>query len=394
MLCSSMAWIRKRGETKDGRGRYLVEWRDPSGTRRGQTVVGRDAALGLKRALEDALVAGAYVDPSAGRVTFETFAGDWLRTRAHLRPKTVTRYEQLLRVHLTPALGLKALNAIRPVDVEALIADMLASGLAPGTVRQARAVLSSVMRTGIRHGLLSRSPVEGVRAPRSPREEQRYLSAAEVASLARTVPIAPRYSALVVLGAYAGLRFGELAGLRVDRLRILERRIDVRWSVSEDAGGRLVEGEPKWGSARTVTIASPIAKELARHLAAFPPGADGAVFTAPDGGPLRHRNFVERCWRPAVRSAGLEPLRPHDLRHTAVALAIGAGAHPKAVQEMLGHASITTTMDRYGHLFPALHDELAERLGETFAAARADSLPTDRAANVVALSSGSARRGS
>jgi hypothetical protein len=86
-----------------------------------------------------------------------------------------------------------------------------------------------------------------------------------------------------------------------------------------------------------------------------------------------------------VERARLSPLRIHDLRHTAVALAVAAGAHPKEIQELCGHASITTTLNVYGHLFESLQERLAERLDETFRAARAPYLPPEAAENVVPL---------
>ncbi len=86
-----------------------------------------------------------------------------------------------------------------------------------------------------------------------------------------------------------------------------------------------------------------------------------------------------------MERARLAPLRIHDLRHTAVALAVAAGAHPKEIQELCGHASITTTLNVYGHLFESLQQRLAERLDETFRAARAPYLPPEAAENVVSL---------
>ena len=97
------------------------------------------------------------------------------------------------------------------------------------------------------------------------------------------------------------------------------------------------------------------------------------------------RTFLERFWKPAVEHAHLSPLRIHDHRHTAVALAVEAGAHPKEIQELCGHASITTTLNVYGHLFKSLQQRLAQRLDETFRAARALYLPPEAAENVVPL---------
>ena len=89
------------------------------------------------------------------------------------------------------------------------------------------------------------------------------------------------------------------------------------------------------------------------------------MFGAPGGGSLwRRSNFSRRIFTPAVKRAGLEPLRLHDLRHTSASLAIEAGAHPKQIQALLGHSSITSTLDRYGHLLPGMDEALAERMDE------------------------------
>jgi integrase len=104
-----------------------------------------------------------------------------------------------------------------------------------------------------------------------------------------------------------------------------------------------------------------VVEELAAHLGPVGP-ADAYVFTAEKGGVLRTSNFRIKVWLPAVRAAGLAPLRPHDLRHTAVALWIAAGANPKEVSVRAGHTSVSFTLDRYGHLFPGHDTELRDRL--------------------------------
>jgi len=86
------------------------------------------------------------------------------------------------------------------------------------------------------------------------------------------------------------------------------------------------------------------------------------VFTAPAGGPLRRSNYRRKIWLPALEKAGLEGLRFHDLRHTAVALWIHAGANPLEVKRRAGHERSAFTQDRYGHLFPNADEALAGRL--------------------------------
>ena len=112
-----------------------------------------------------------------------------------------------------------------------------------------------------------------------------------------------------------------------------------------------------------MTLPRSVVKVLDDHLATYTPADPGAfVFTAPEGGPLRVPAWRRRQWVPAVERAGLKPLRPHDLRHTAVALWIASGASPLEVSRRAGHTSTSFTLDRYGHLFPEADVEVAERL--------------------------------
>lgn len=103
-----------------------------------------------------------------------------------------------------------------------------------------------------------------------------------------------------------------------------------------------------------------LAKQLERPMVA----RSGLVFPTPLGEPMRRSNFARRVWAPAVEKLGLDGLRFHDLRHTAVALAISKGAHPKALQERMGHSSVTVTLDRYGHLYDGLDGQIADALDE------------------------------
>jgi integrase len=101
--------------------------------------------------------------------------------------------------------------------------------------------------------------------------------------------------------------------------------------------------------------------QLGTHLAGIAPEPETLLFVSPSGGPLRHRNFYHRLWRPTLRNLGLPEVGLHVLRHSAAARMIGAGASPKAVQTVLGHRSAAFTLTVYGHLFDADLDDLAAR---------------------------------
>jgi Phage integrase family len=165
----------------------------------------------------------------------------------------------------------------------------------------------------------------------------------------------------VLLAAYGGLRIGELAGLRRDRVNLLRGTVDVAEIVVE-VRGKLFVGPPKTRAGRRrIGLPQAVVEELATHMGPLG-AADAHVFTSDRGGILRTSNFRAKVWLPAARAAGLAPLRPHDLRHTAVALWIAAGANPKEVSVRAGHTSVSFTLDRYGHLFEGHDLELRDRL--------------------------------
>lgn len=170
------------------------------------------------------------------------------------------------------------------------------------------------------------------------------------------------YRAMVLVGAYAGLRWGESAGLRVESVDVLRRTLTVDRTLVE-VNGELSLGPPKTpGSIRQVSLPSFLAAELSDHLNRWPPTENGLVFTSKEGGPSRHTNFRRRYWMPAVKAAGLAPLRYHDLRHSHAALLIAQGEHPKLIADRLGHSNPIVTMTTYAHLFPGLDRAAADRL--------------------------------
>jgi integrase len=113
-----------------------------------------------------------------------------------------------------------------------------------------------------------------------------------------------------------------------------------------------------------------VVEALAEQLAC-PGSADDLAFMGPQGGTLRLAGFRHRIWRPATRAAGLDGLRIHDLRHTAVALWIAAGANPKEVAARAGHTSVSFTLDRYGHMYPDADQALRDRLDALHALSQA-----------------------
>jgi integrase len=194
-----------------------------------------------------------------------------------------------------------------------------------------------------------------------------FLSPEQVDALAGAV--GDRYRVAIYTAAYGGLRAGELWALKVPRVNLLKRRLEVVESLSE-VRGELVVGPTKTRNRRTVSLPSFLADMIGKHVGDYP-SREGYIFSAAKGGPVRHHNFMLRHFYPAARGAGMpEGLRFHDLRHTCAAILTGQGWNPKQIQQRLGHASIRTTLDRYGHLFEGHDAELLTRLDDLAAESR------------------------
>lgn len=211
----------------------------------------------------------------------------------------------------------------------------------------------------------------------------RFLTIAEVDDLADAID--PRYRALVLTGSYSGLRWGELVGLKAKYLDLDAARLTVAETLSEVSGIFRHKAPKSAASRRTITLPAVAVDALAGHLAERPAIGEALVFTDTRGGPLRRSNFHRRYWTPAVAESVGEPCRVHDLRHTHAAMLIAQGEHPKVIQSRLGHASIKTTLDTYGHLFEGLDEGAAARLDALVAEAQKHYRSTGARADVEAL---------
>ena len=165
---------------------------------------------------------------------------------------------------------------------------------------------------------------------------------------------------IVLFLAYTGVRWGELAALRVGRIDFLRRRALIAESVTVVRGAH-VWGTPKGHERREAPIPRFLVDELYAHVQGK--GPQDLVFAGVrGGGALRSQIFRRGCFDQAAAAIGVPSLRPHELRHTAASLAIASGADVKVIQQMLGHASAAMTLDQYGHLFGDRLDEVADAM--------------------------------
>ena len=345
---------------KTQRNGWVARYRGPDRKPRTKTFARKRDAENFLRSVEADVMRGGWVDPKAGKVTFHDWGIEWWETTVNLRPSTLARDEASYRNHIEPAFGDYPIGAINHIAVRQWVASLSSSGLAPATVHKAFQILSKVMRSAVDADLIASSPCERVPLPKIERHEMRFLDPEGVARLANEID--PRYRALVLLGAYGGLRMGEMFGLRRGRLDLVRGRVDVV-EIAVEVKGTFHFGPPKTSAGRrSVPLPRFVVDELADHVGDTAP--DALVFEAPHGGPIRASLFRRRTWQPAVEAAGVSPLRLHDLRHTAVALWLAAGASAHAIAMRAGHTSSSVVLDRYGHLLPQTEDRLNDALDD------------------------------
>jgi integrase len=358
---------------RDTSGAWRARWRTPDGKSRSQNFRTKAEAERHLTGLDASKLTGAYVDPAAARITFATWVKAWRAGVVDLRASTLARDDGYVKRYLLPTFGAMRLGDIDRTAVRAWVAALSARGLAPATTVKAGQILSKIMATAVAAGRLPTNPCAGVRLPRVERLEMRFLAPGDVAEL--TSAMDPRFRALVLLGCYSGMRIGEMLGLRAERVDLLRGRIDVAEALVE-VSGQLIFGPPKTRAGRrSVPLPKVVVEALSEHLKAYPASPGDLVFRAPEGGPVRLASWRRRFWAPAVARAGVAPLRPHDMRHSAVSLWVAAGASPKEVASRAGHSSVVTVLDRYGHLLPGSEDRVNDAL-DALAAAVPSPQPT------------------
>ncbi|MGY1669529.1 tyrosine-type recombinase/integrase [Geodermatophilus sp. SYSU D00710] len=366
-----MASIAKRAD-----GQWRARYRDATGREHARHFRRKVDAQRWLDGVTTAIETGAYVDPRAGRITVDEWAGRWLHSQAHLKPTTLARYRGILHGHLLPKWADRQLATLSHAEIQTWVADQRSAGMAAATVRKHFRVLSLVLDLAVRDGRLSRNPCTGVNLPRAEQVRRRYLTHRQVHLLAaetarpkagtrlpyREREVMDSYRLVVLVLAYCGLRWGELAALKVSRIYLTRRRLEVVESVVE-VNGALVWGVPKGYERRSVPVPAFLLEELRRHLDGR--GPDDLLFTGlRGGGVLRNRIFRRAGFDRAAAAVGLDGLVPHELRHTAASLAVSSGANVKAVQRMLGHASAALTLDTYADLFDDDLDAVADRLDD------------------------------
>lgn len=355
------------GQRRDSSGRtrevvrYRVRYRDAQGLQHSETANRLAEAERRRSEIEHAMATATWHDPRRGDVSLEVWVKGWLPTRHDLRATTRVRLEVTIKCQVLPRFGTTPLRDITNSDVRQWVVAMMKSGLSAATTRKAVFALRQALESAIADQRLVHNAAAAVPLPSERPKPARYLSQTEVERLVAEVP--PRDRALVLLGAYAGLRWGEAAGLRRRDVDPLRSRIRVTGTAVELRGHVTLDSEPKTTrSKRTIPLARGVMRRIEQHLDTYVDAAsDSLLFTAPAGGPL-FRAWGQNVLQPAVRRASLPGITFHGLRHSFVAIMVAAGCNVREVSEWAGHNSVAFTLTRYGGLFDDGTDAAIDRL--------------------------------
>lgn len=315
----------------------------------------------------------------AGKLTVGEYLNRWLAdsVKGTVKETTYANYSYITRVHISPALGRVKLKNLTPAHVRGFYGEKSRTKLAAATVKKMHVVLRKALSQAVSDGLIPRNAADGVKPPRvsAPGEEIKPLTSEESGALLDAAR-GERFEALFVLAVHCGLREGELLALRWEDsdLEAAKPAVLVRRTITrgEDGRGYVVGSSTKSGRGRRVRLTRRAVEVLKDHrkrqleermrLAGLWQD-HGLVFPNETGSLLNPSNLRTRSFkRIKARSGVREDLRFHDLRHTCATLLLGEGVNAKVVSEMLGHASITITLNTYSHVLPDMQDSAADAM--------------------------------
>ena len=360
--------------------RYRARYISPDGTERSKSFPDRkkrEADAWLAR-LEADMSRGHYIDPQAGKITFQQYAESWLTTQG-ADPNTQASMGSQLRLHAFPYLGARPLGSFQPAHIRDWVTRLEALGISGSYARVIYSNVRSVLSAAVDDGHLARNPC-AARSVRPPAvEARRVVPWSRDRVLAVRAALPERYQAMVDVGAGCGLRQGEILGLSVDAVDFASDTLHVVQQLKLSRS-KAVFAPPKGGKLRSTPLPQPVADALRAHMERFPPveitlpwkTANGPrvtkrlIFTAPQGGHVWRTTFTDDAWKPALAAAGVIPVPGrgekykasredgmHALRHFYASVLLDAGESVKALAEYLGHSDPGLTLRVYAHLMPS-----------------------------------------
>ena len=346
-------------KTKDGK--WQVRFRDDMQIQRSKTFKLKKDAESFEAKVKVDLEAGTWVNPKLGKTKLEDIWEEFIALKGAKKKNTIMDYESMWRVHLNPTWGKLSIAQINQVKFDIWVINL---GISPQRTRKIHLLMTMLLDHALKTGRIKRNPLKdatGVRDKTNLPDVPRTLvgQVLTIEELFRLAKETGYYEDVVLVLGLCGLRWGELVGLRVQDLSLLDGTLTVRRSILS-INGKLEESTTK--SKRERSIRLPKVLHDRAHNWVLGKESSDPLFHTPQKALLRGTNFKKRVFAPALQRLQLPHMRLHDLRHVAATIGISAGATPNMVKDMLGHSDVQLTMRVYSHIFDTDREKVADNL--------------------------------
>lgn len=357
----------------DGRWCAQIELpRGPDGKRRRKTIYGNKRAdvqeqlLAIRKKSDS-----GHSLLSDSRVTVAQYSDEWLDLRRiSVAPSTWLRDHSIMTLHVLPHIGHIKLRVLTPQHIAKML-EVKSGEMSLRSVAHLLGTVKKMLNRATWMNLMEYNPADRVQKPRVV-TSQRTCFTAEEARRYLNEARGHQFEAAFLLALIHGMRLGEILGLRWSSVNWEHQSLSITTSLAQDFDGTFRLGPTKnHRSTRPIQLADSVVASLKtrkkiqnrERLECGPTWVDNdLVFSRPDGTTLSKTNFGRAYHYPLINRAGVPRITFHDLRHTAATLGLLAGTNPKVIQEMLGHKSISVTMDIYSHVMPSTHRAAANAI--------------------------------
>lgn len=333
-------------------GKWQATIRLPDGSRRTHTTPLKGQATTWGADEEAKLRRGEWHDPKNGRVMYDAWRQRWWQARV-VEESTRRSDASSLRLHVDPFFTGRPLPSIGRMDVQGWVRQLEQNGIKPFAIQRAYNLLTSLMGTAVLEGILVATPCRKIDRPPTPAKSPQWFTVEQIRAIVAELPKGHGIATLLMV--WTGLRWGEMAGLRIKDVDWDRRTLNVI-GVRTQLG--IWKAYPKSGKSRREVPVPGVVLTMLRELAGDRPQASSMFVTVRGARPLTGGNW-RRTWDTALEAAGVPNYSPHTCRHTAASWLVQDGVALYDVQELLGHESHQTTM-RYAHLAPDAHSAVTD----------------------------------
>lgn len=300
---------------------------------------------------------------------------DWMRVwldeyLPHISQTTRDGYEEKVRNHISPALGGTPLNQLDPTQIQRFINSRIDRGMSPKSIRSMYNNLNAALNKAVQLKLLPHNPCVGVVLPKLKRYQSEVYDAEQINHL---LDIASKESASIyvisILGALLGLRRGEMTALRWEQISFDKKTITISENCVQTSKGAQKKDPKSEAGKRTISVGDKALNALREVKDRYDEACRsnpwfhdaGYVLFKTDGNPYRP-DCITQLWNRFIQRTDLPYIRLHDLRHTNATLLIANGVSARVVQHRLGHADVSTTLQRYVHVQPTMDEDAADKI--------------------------------